>query len=394
MDTFPGQGRIVTSPPEFAALGAGALACLLLLLFAYRRQPYILYWTCSWTLLSGSLLLTSHGFSDNPASRLMLGLAQVLSIAAALLLVLSARAFSRNGYFSSRLLLMILSTVIWFGLAPLALDRRSVLIPGYLMSAAILFIAAVSFLSVGRRFRMTGAALIGGAQLLLTGSYAWIAASAMRRPLASEGSLGLLTLNAMLYLVQALGMYLFVAEDMTYELRMTNRQLSTTQSELQALAVTDDLTGCYNRRYFQQVIVRELKRHHRYGLPLSLLFIDIDRFKQINDQLGHDTGDQVLQLVADLLLGHVRDVDYVFRWGGDEFVVLFSCSREHASRKASEIKAEFVRLAAQMGLPKQLALSIGCGQASGNLDDPFSLVQEADKDMYRDKYASRSVRHA
>ena len=77
-DAVAGPARMVTSPFEFAALGAGLLACLLLLLFIYHRKSYILHWTCSWTLLSTSLLLTSRSFGDDLAARLMLGLAQVL----------------------------------------------------------------------------------------------------------------------------------------------------------------------------------------------------------------------------------------------------------------------------------------------------------------------------
>jgi GGDEF domain-containing protein len=129
-------------------------------------------------------------------------------------------------------------------------------------------------------------------------------------------------------------------------LRVANRQLSAAQAELQAVGGGPD--RLLQPAVFHQSSV-ELKRHQRYGLPLSLLFIDIDHFKSINDRLGHETGDQVIQLVADLLLSRVRDVDYVFRWGGDEFVVLLSCNLEHAGRKASEIKSECRRLTEHMG---------------------------------------------
>jgi diguanylate cyclase (GGDEF)-like protein len=238
---------------------------------------------------------------------------------------------------------------------------------------------------------MVGATLIGGSLIGLAISNLWIGIHVLGSPLLNEVPIEALTINATLYFLEALGMHLLVAEDMTYELRVANRQLSAAQSELQALAVSDDLTGCYNRRFFHQIIGRELKRHQRYGLPLSLLFIDIDHFKAINDRLGHDTGDQVIQLVADLLLSRVRDVDYVFRWGGDEFVVLLSCNLEHARRKASEIKSECRRLTEQMGALGRITLSIGCGEAAADLEDPFALVQAADDEMYRDKIGSRTL---
>ena len=133
-------------------------------------------------------------------------------------------------------------------------------------------------------------------------------------------------------LVTALGMQLMTFEDMTYELRRTNRRLESAQSDLRQLVITDTLTGCRNRRFFQEVITRELQRHRRYGTPLSILFIDIDRFKVINDTLGHEVGDRVLRDVAAFLLQNIREADYVFRWGGDEFLVLISCGQAEAER--------------------------------------------------------------
>ena len=93
----------------------------------------------------------------------------------------------------------------------------------------------------------------------------------------------------------ALGMQLMTFEDMTYELRRTNRRLESAQGELRQMVTTDALTGCRNRRFFDEVIGREMQRHRRYHIPLSLLFVDVDRFKAINDTLGHDAGDRVLQ---------------------------------------------------------------------------------------------------
>ena len=91
------------------------------------------------------------------------------------------------------------------------------------------------------------------------------------------------------------------------------------------MVITDPLTGTRNRRFFDEVIGRELQRHRRYRTPLSIVFIDVDRFKTINDTLGHETGDRVLRDVAAFLLKNIREADYVFRWGGDEFLVLITC---------------------------------------------------------------------
>src|SRR5207245_11812809 len=98
-------------------------------------------------------------------------------------------------------------------------------------------------------------------------------------------------------------------------------------------------TGCHNRRFFDQVIDRELQRHARFDLPLSLLFIDIDRFKAVNDSLGHEAGDRVLQYVSRFLKRYIREADYVFRWGGDEFLVLITCEADEARRTAAALKS-------------------------------------------------------
>ena len=128
-------------------------------------------------------------------------------------------------------------------------------------------------------------------------------------------------------------MHLLVFEEMTYELRVTNRRLQETQTELHELAITDTLTGCHNRRFFHEVIGRELQRHRRYDIPLALLFVDIDKFKMVNDTLGHDAGDRLLEYVAMFLKRHVREADYLFRWGGDEFLVLLSWRGRGGTRK-------------------------------------------------------------
>lgn len=385
LDTWPGPARIIASPAGAAALGAGVLTCLFLLLFVYRRRVYILHWTASWALMAVSLLLTARAYDDRPLARVMLGLSQLLAVAASLLLVLSADTRARRLALRWRHLLGLLPLVIWFSLAPLVLGRRAVLVPGYLMSAGVLASAALAFLQVLRRARLLGAGLVGGALLLLASSQAWIALATSRTSIANEIPLFVLVLNAMLYLFSALGMHLLVFEEMTYELRVANREISAAQAELRQLAITDALTGCHNRRFFEEVIGRELERQQRYQIPLALLFIDVDRFKEINDRLGHDTGDRVLQAVADLLQRQVRHADYVFRWGGDEFVALMACTMSQARRKGAELKAAFAASRDALGLPEGVGLSVGYAEVPPDAADVASIVRQADVMMYQDK---------
>jgi diguanylate cyclase (GGDEF)-like protein/PAS domain S-box-containing protein len=94
------------------------------------------------------------------------------------------------------------------------------------------------------------------------------------------------------------------------------------ETRLKQLADTDELTGLYNRRHFQEVLKKEIDRAHRYHRPLSLLCADIDGFKQVNDCLGHLRGDEALRLAGKTILAVIRNTDIAFRYGGDEFMVL------------------------------------------------------------------------
>ena len=178
---------------------------------------------------------------------------------------------------------------------------------------------------------------------------------------------------------------------MTYELRTTNRRLEAAREELLQAAITDPLTGCHNRRFLGQVMSRELQRHARFQLPLSLLFIDVDKFKQINDTLGHEAGDRVLQYVARFLKRYIREADYIFRWGGDEFVVLITCGAEEAARKAAALKSSFDAAPEAVELPPGLGLSVGWAEVPPGTEDLLPLVKEADERMYVDKgYAAKA----
>jgi len=94
------------------------------------------------------------------------------------------------------------------------------------------------------------------------------------------------------------------------------------QNELKEQAIRDPLTGAYNRRYFTQALAQEVARSTRYDRPIAFLMIDVNRFKEINDRFGHQTGDRVLQAIADLLQEQVRESDTVIRYGGDEFLII------------------------------------------------------------------------
>ena len=138
------------------------------------------------------------------------------------------------------------------------------------------------------------------------------------------------------------------------------------------------------------MIGRELQRHERYDVPLALLFVDIDRLKMVNDTLGHEAGDRLLEYVALFLKGNVREADYVFRWGGDEFLVLLSCTLDEAREKGTELTTTFRATLKTSGLPTGVGLSVVCSEVVTPTDDIMNRIREADEAMYRHKQDTKS----
>ena len=365
--------------------GASALliAVLLLLLYVYRQRHYILFWIAGWVLIAAAMFVSYPKYGFEKAVNLAYGVSQFLSIGSALVFVISADAYRSRPHLRQAYGIMLLPVLLWFTLAPLPLGPEAAFAPGHVLIAGALAAAGFAHLILLRRARLFGAFVIGTSMLGLSASNLWTALGAPGPDDAGVRTATFVTLG--LYLVAALGMQLMTFEDMTYELRVTNRDLEAAQAELRDMVTTDALTGCRNRRFFDEVIGRELERHRRYTIPLSLLFVDINRFKVINDTLGHEAGDRVLQQVAAFLMSKVRGADYVFRWGGDEFVVLISCGAEEALHKGAELQAVFARSSKAASLPHGVGLSIGVTEIPPDTRDIMPLVKEADERMYEDK---------
>jgi diguanylate cyclase (GGDEF)-like protein len=161
----------------------------------------------------------------------------------------------------------------------------------------------------------------------------------------------------------------------------------------EALSVTDDLTHLYNSRYLNQVLRREAKRASRSGHPLSLLFVDLDGFKSINDRHGHLFGSRALVEVADVVRRSARETDVVARFGGDEFaLVLPDTGRDGAFAVGERVRRRIAgeRLLAADGLDIHLTASVGVATLPDAAATPDELVQAADMAMYRVKQAGKN----
>src|SRR5262249_55086158 len=161
----------------------------------------------------------------------------------------------------------------------------------------------------------------------------------------------------------------------------------------EALSVTDDLTHLYNSRYLNQVLRRETKRASRSGRPLSLLFIDLDGFKAVNDKHGHLFGSRALVEAAAVIRGSARETGVGSRFGGDEFaLVLPGTGGEGACAVGERIRERLAAhiCLAQDGLAIRLTASVGVATLPDVAASAEELVQAADKAMYQVKDSGKN----
>ncbi len=163
-----------------------------------------------------------------------------------------------------------------------------------------------------------------------------------------------------------------------------------TKSKFEKMAVTDKLTGLYNRHKFYQIARQEMQRAIRHNRPLSLILFDIDHFKQINDTYGHDVGDYVLKTIAKILKKNMRRYDYAFRWGGEEFIILApETDAKGAMRLADKIREIIASYPFEdVGrITVSLGVSLFLPQSDKNIDD---VIKRADNALYISKQEGRN----
>lgn len=164
------------------------------------------------------------------------------------------------------------------------------------------------------------------------------------------------------------------------------------QEELQIAIQYDHLTGIYNRHYFMNIIDNEMSRWHRYEMPLSLLFIDIDHFKQVNDTYGHAIGDKVLKQIGTLLGKVLRDFDTLARWGGEEFIILLPNTGGNDALSLAERLRDRVAENEIIFNSKiyQMTVSVGMADMIDTFEKAEDFIAAADQAMYRAKESGRN----
>jgi two-component system cell cycle response regulator len=153
-------------------------------------------------------------------------------------------------------------------------------------------------------------------------------------------------------------------------------------------AITDKLTGLYNNGYFRHYLKNELKRADRHHHPVSLLMLDIDNFKLVNDRHGHLAGDKLLKEIADRLNESIREIDVLVRFGGDEFAIILPYTqKENAAAIAERIRLAIENCAVAVNDQTSITLSMSIGVAdyAPGVDTAHDVIQKADKALYTAK---------
>ncbi len=170
-----------------------------------------------------------------------------------------------------------------------------------------------------------------------------------------------------------------------------NSKLMTIQHQLRRLedtALLDHLTGIGNRRFMERRLQTAMLEYKQQEIPFGVLFMDIDRFKAVNDTYGHATGDQVLVMVANTLHNYLRSDDSVARWGGEEFLAILPGLDEDGLRSVAEKLIVLVANSTLRLMDHNLSVTVSIGMSFARPDDTIqSLIERADTNMYKSKRA-------
>jgi diguanylate cyclase (GGDEF)-like protein len=173
--------------------------------------------------------------------------------------------------------------------------------------------------------------------------------------------------------------------DFTSRLERAYRELEFTNARLREVSFRDEVTGLYNRRFFSVRLEEEVSRYRRFGHPVSVVLLDVDGFKEINDAFGHAAGDDTLHAVGQILLGHSRGINVICRYGGDEFAVLLvESSKEGALCYAERIRQILSTYVFSHGRPVSASFGIAAlpEDVGTSADD---LMRAADDALYAAK---------
>jgi diguanylate cyclase (GGDEF)-like protein len=388
-------------PHQFSLLvqAAGTVLLFVVFLLLYRkfRRPPFLDWIASWAFFLVSLFLLWFMRAPFGSPPRLLLLAQVAAMLAHVFFLLRGVWRFREEQPVSHPMEMLWAVPI---LAAAWLLSAMPVTPAVGWAAPLSFLRSGAYLVAAVAFAITPGSA-GGRAILSLSFFLWgIERAVVGFAYVRYGDVIAMPdllqyayfLEMFLEMTIGVGIIILLFEASQGQLQEEMQRLVESDSAAKEMGIRDRLTGLYNRHYFNDVIRRELARSRRHGSGLSVLLIDVDRFKEINDVRGHQVGDEVLQFVANYLTACVRESDLVFRWGGDEFLVLLTHSDEaSAAQKAEELGRHLPHIPGAEQL--QPTLSVGWATHRPKAEFPKTLA-EADARMYEMKLSRKREREA
>ncbi|HEY3203473.1 MAG TPA: GGDEF domain-containing protein [Thermoanaerobaculia bacterium] len=373
------------------AAGTVLLFVVFLLLYRKFRRPAFLDWIGSWAFFLASIGLLSVTRAYEANSRLALLALQVALLTHVFFLLRGVWRFRREEAVSRPVEMLwaipILAVSWWLS---------SEVVP----AAPVAFIRAAAYLITAVAFALVPGS-VGGRAILSSSFILWAAERAsVGWAYLRYGDIAAMPeiftyahfIEMFLEMTVGVGIIILLFEASQSQLQQEMQRLVESDSQVKEMGIRDRLTGLYNRHYFNDVIRRELARSRRHGGAISVLLVDVDRFKEINDVRGHAVGDEVLQFVANYLTACVRESDLVFRWGGDEFLVLLTQADEaSAAQKAEELSRSLPHIPGAEQL--QPTLSVGWATHRPKAEFPKTLA-EADARMYETKLRRKKERES
>lgn len=191
------------------------------------------------------------------------------------------------------------------------------------------------------------------------------------------------------------GFFVFLVGKLALQTMVDIRKIAILQYE----SITDSLTGLKNRRYFDQRICEEVSHSKRHRVPLSLLMIDVDHFKAVNDTYGHTVGDDVLKNLSKIIMSMLRDSDVIARYGGEEIIVITPNTDKAEAVLLAERLRNMVCKSTMATIDTtqeivQITVSVGVASMGMVILDKEALIEEADKALYEAKKSGRNRVHA
>jgi diguanylate cyclase (GGDEF)-like protein len=376
---------------------AGIILITILSFFMTRsiRRRSLDYWTLAWTCLSISLLSLAFGFHVAGFENLLYSIYILGECAFGLLFIAGCRSYATDWRLSrGHLLLLIPGIAIAFILPRLSDDFDLVFIPQATIMAA-LFATALYVLrhSSQHRSESPGLKVMRVALVLLALDFLHYVPLLAYAEFAGIDDLPYLRYSSIydliLEILLGFGTVMLVMDDVRYETEVANRELTAARDKLEILVRLDPMTEALNRHAFYSLV--ENQRDSQIDSASGcVVVIDIDNLKPINDSFGHTVGDAAIREVATSLRSVIRADDLLFRWGGDEFLVLmFNISPEDASRRVYELEVSLARtqLPHSSG-PVPLIVSYGVASFR-SMGDVERSIDEADAAMYAHKQGRR-----